>query len=246
VIEYAPDLFLEESAVRFYGFRLKTRMTLIRLDRQHLFVHSPVFLTPELRRAVDALGRVTCVVSPNKIHHQAIGQWLEAYPEARSFASPGLPARCPDLHFDAVLGDEPDPLWADELDQVATAGNVFFSEILFFHRASRSLLVADLVENLDERTLSAGGRALARLFGVGDRAVASPEFRMYTLDAEAAAASLQRAQAWEFERIVLCHGALVERNAKEAFRTVCDELLATSRRRGGLARRLLTGLARLQ
>jgi hypothetical protein len=244
--ELAEDLFVGESTIRFYGVRLQTRMTIVRLSGGRLFVHSPTFLDDPARREIEALGEVAFVVSPNKIHHRAIPQYMEAFPEARFFASPGLVERRPELRFSGVLGDRPRPEWAAELDQVATGGNVFFSEVLFLHRASRTLIVADLIENFDEGTASRIGRALAALFGVFSRPVASPEFRFYTSDAEAAARSLCRARQWDFERIVLSHGALIEENARDVFSGLCEDLLARVRRRGALAKRLFALAARLQ
>lgn len=246
LVEYAEDLFLHEAWIRFYGVRLRTRMTLIRLGGGRLFVHSPTPPDAAVRRALEGLGEVAYVVAPNKIHNQALAAWRGEHPRALYFASPGLPERRPGLRFDGVLGDRPRPEWSEELDQAATRGNVFFSEIVFLHRKTRTLVVADLVENLDAQTASRTGRLLARLFGVPARPVASPEHRLYTLDATAAAAALRRVRDWDFERIVLAHGALIERDAREVFGAVCDELLEGARRRRGPGRALLRALAALQ
>lgn len=244
--EFAPGLHLAESTVRFYGVKLQTRMSVVTLSDSRLFVHSPVALDAALRGELDRLGEVGFIVSPNKIHHVSMGDYMAAYPQAKAFASPGLPERRPDLEFDGVLGDRPDPAWAADLDQVAVRGNVFFSEIAFLHRASRTLLVADLVENLDRETASASGRALARLFGVGSKPVASPEHRLYTHDPAAAAASLERIRAWEFERIVLSHGALIESGGREVLDAVAEHLLRGAGERSRASKKILAAMARFQ
>jgi hypothetical protein len=244
--EFAPGVHLLESTVRFYGVRVQTRMTVIQLSGSRLFVHSPVGLDAPTRGTLDDLGEVAFVVSPNKIHHLSIPEYVDAYPEAKVFASPGLPERRPDLAFDGVLGDRPDPAWASELDQAEIRGNIFFSEIVFLHRASRTLLVADLVENFDRGTASTLGRTLARLFGVGAEPVASPEHRLYTSDVGAAAESLERLQSWDFERIVLSHGSLIESNGRAVMKEVGEHLLRRARGRSTPARRILAALARLQ
>lgn len=244
--EFAPGLHLAESTVRFYGIELQTRMSVVELSDSRLFLHSPVRLDAALRRDLDRLGEVGFIASPNKIHHVSMGEYLAAYPRAKALASPGLPERRPDLRFDAVLGERPDPAWAADLDQAEVRGNVFFSEIVFLHRASRTLLVADLVEYLDRKTTSALGRALARLFGVGSRPVASPEHRFYTHDARAAAESLGRIRSWEFERIVLSHGRLIESGGREVLDAVAADLLRRAEARSNASRRILAALARLQ
>ncbi len=43
-------------------------------------------------------------------------------------------------------------LWTDEIDQVHVRGiGLFLDEIVFYHRRSRSLIVADLLFNLSEK-----------------------------------------------------------------------------------------------
>jgi hypothetical protein len=244
--EFAPGVHLVESTVRFYGVRLQTRMTVATLSGSRLFVHSPVALDASTRRDLDRLGDVAFIVSPNKIHHLSIGDYVDAYPKARVFASPGLPERRPDLTFDGVLGDRPDPAWAAELDQAEMRGNVFFSEIVFLHRASGTLLVADLVENFDRHTASPLGRTLARIFGVGSEPVASPEHRLYTSDADAAAESLERILSWDFERIILSHGTLIESGGRAVMEAVGEHLLAQVRKRSGASKKLLALMARFQ
>jgi hypothetical protein len=221
-------------------------MTVVQLSGSRLFLHSPVPLDAALRRDLDNLGEVVFVVSPNKIHHLSIGEYIDAFPRAKAFASPGLPERRADLAFDGVLGDQPDPGWAAELDQAAVRGNVFFAEIVFLHRASRTLIVTDLVENLDSETASVFGRTLARLFGVGSEPVASPEHRLYTTDAAAAAESLERIRSWDFERIVLSHGALIESDGRAVMDAVAQHLLSGARSRSGVSKKILELLARLQ
>jgi len=244
--EIAPGIHLAESTVRFYGVRIQTRMTVVELSGSRLFVHSPVALDGAIRADLDDLGEVAFVVSPNKIHHLSIGDYIDAYPRAKVFASPGLPERRADLAFDGVLGDQPDPGWAAELDQAEIRGNVFFAEIVFLHRASRTLIVTDLVENLDSTTASIFGRTLARLFGVGSEPVASPEHRLYTQDAPAAAVSLERIRSWDFERIVLSHGALIESGGHAVMETVGERLLSEVRGRSNLSKKIFAALARLQ
>lgn len=244
--EFADGVFVEDSSVRFYGFRIQTRMAVVSLPGRRLLLYSPVSLSSSLREELGALGEVACVVSPNKIHNLTLAAYRDAYPEARFCAPPGLPERRPDLNFEVVLTEEPEGAWQPELDHVLSQGNLFFSEALFFHRRSRTLLVGDFVENFDRDTASGPARAVARLFGVRARPMASPEFRFYTCDAEAAKRSFDRVRRWDFARIFLCHGRLIEVDAKAVFDDVCRELLEEVRARSRLARSLYRQIARFQ
>jgi hypothetical protein len=54
-----------------------------------------------------------------------------------------------DLRFDGVLGSEPSGLpWASDLDTLVLTSVPRFSETVFFHRASRTLICADLFFNI--------------------------------------------------------------------------------------------------
>ncbi|MFM7427859.1 MAG: hypothetical protein ACKO7W_23145 [Elainella sp.] len=59
------------------------RAVVLRLSDGSLFVLSPIQLTPEIRAEVDALGTVKFLVSPNHLHHLYLGDWSQAYPDAK-------------------------------------------------------------------------------------------------------------------------------------------------------------------
>ena len=244
--EFADDLFTEESAVRFYGFRVQTRMAAVRLPGARLLLYSPVPLTTRLRQELEQLGEISFIVSPNKIHNLTLAEYRAAFPGAKLFVPPGLPERLPDLSFDGVLSGEPVAAWSPDLRYVLTGGNVFFAEALFFHEASRTLLVGDFVERIGPSVASRFARGVARIFGVGSQPMASPEFRYYTTDADAFRQSIAELLQWPIERIFLCHGQLVESRGREVVAQVADSLLEEVRARTSLGRALFERLAKMQ
>jgi hypothetical protein len=122
-------------------------MTIVRL-RGGLFVHCPAPLSPALRAEVEALGPVLAIVAPSLFHHLGVQSWIEAYPQAVTCACPGLEQKRRALRWDRVLGDTPEPEWAGALEQVFFAARTMENEVVFFHRASRTLICADAVFNL--------------------------------------------------------------------------------------------------
>lgn len=145
--EFGPGIWTAEGpVVSFLGFAYSTRMALIRLSGGGLFVWSPIALTPALKQEVDAMGPVRFLVSPNRLHHLFLAEWKFAYPQARLYASPGLHDKRKDLAFDGELGDAHEPEWAEEIDQVPLHGS-FLTEVEFLHRAIRTALFADLIQN---------------------------------------------------------------------------------------------------
>lgn len=83
------------------------RMTVVQLqgtalkegDRPELFIHSPVGLDDRLADAVDKLGVVKHVVSPNYEHVKFAYQWAERYPNAYIWGCPGLVEREPNVRW---------------------------------------------------------------------------------------------------------------------------------------------------
>lgn len=132
-----------------------------------------------------------------------------------------------DITFAGTLDDAPHVDWADVMDQLTTKGNVFFSEVVFFHRASKTLIVADLVENISDETVKGGiAKAAAKAGHIFGRPLPSPEFRSYTTDADAAAKQMDKICDWPFERILMAHGDIIEDKARDVLRDIRDFLVS--------------------
>ncbi|NQU38170.1 MAG: DUF4336 domain-containing protein [Actinobacteria bacterium] len=70
------DIWLVEGpSVAFLTIPYPTRMTIVRLSNGRLWIWSPIELDSELEKAVNELGSVEYLVSPNKLHHLSLGQW---------------------------------------------------------------------------------------------------------------------------------------------------------------------------
>ncbi len=207
--EFGPNIWVGEGpVVSFLGFPYPTRTAIIRLSDGGLFIWSPIALTPELRQAVDALGPVRFLVSPNKLHHLFLGAWKQAYPQARLFASPGLRKKRSDLIFDANLGDTPDPDWAADIDQVIVKGSPFLTEVVFFHRGSDTAIFTDLIQNFPRDWFKGWKGLVARLDGIVAPHPGAPrEWRAsFFFKRAEARASLERILAWPIERVLIAHG----------------------------------------
>jgi Domain of unknown function (DUF4336) len=212
------DIWIADGAsVSFFGFPYPTRMTVVRLADRSLWVCSPISLSLSLAQAINTLGPVRHLVSPNKLHHLFLKEWARAWPDAKLYASPGLMRRRSDLTFASELGDEPDPAWATDIDQVIFHGSFAMEEVVFFHRASRSLIVTDLVQRFDPATLHGWRGMLMRLDGlVGPDGSTPREWRLSFWNRRAARAALRKALAWKARRMIIAHGDWVRENGSAA------------------------------
>ncbi len=205
--------------VTVLGFRYPTRMAVIRLADGGLFVWSPVALTDDLKTKVTALGPVRHIVAPNSLHHLFLPEWVNAFPEALVSAPPGLRAKRKDIAFDADLDDRPPPDWAGEIDQVVMRGNKITTEVVFFHRASGTILFTDLLQQFPSGWHTGWRALIARLDLMVEEEPAVPrKFRLAFTDKELARAGLAQIRSWPAEQVLMAHGTPVIENAKDYLR----------------------------
>ena len=206
-----------------------TRAVVVRLPDGGLWVWSPVAFSEETRLNLAPLGAVRHLVSPNKIHYAHVQAWKATYPAAVAWASPGVRERATsrgvDVAFDRDLLDAPDEAWGSDIDQLIFRGSRLMDEVVFFHRASRTLILADLIENFErEKLTSARERFLMRFGGVSDPdGKASMGFRATFVGRHRIAREcIQRIMRWNPERIIIAHGRWYQTDAgaelRRAFR----------------------------
>jgi hypothetical protein len=210
-------------SVSFLGFPYPTRMTLVRLAGGSLWVWSPIALDERLQDEVNALGPVRHLVSPNKLHHLFLRQWADAWPAASLHATPQLARRRRDLRFDSQLGDEPHPAWVADIDQVVVHGSFVMDEVVFFHRSSRTAIIADLVQRFDPGSLHGWRRAIMALDGlVGPNGSTPREWRLSFWNRPAARRARGKVLGWDPQRVIIAHGEWVRDHGRavleQAFR----------------------------
>jgi len=215
---FGRELWLSDGpTLQFLGFPYPTRMAVARLADGGLFVWSPIAFDAELAAGVDALGPVRHLVAPNGLHHLYLAQWVGRYPQARLHAAPGLARKRRDLRFDTELGDAPDATWARDFDQVVFGGTFLWKEVVFFHRPSRTALVADLIQRLEPGSIGGPKELVMRLWGlVGEGGSTPREWRASFWNRRVARRALRRALAWDPERLVVAHGSCARSKGRKA------------------------------
>lgn len=224
VTEVDRDIWIADGpSVSFLGFPYPTRATLIRLRDGNLWVCSPIQLDEGLRLAINALGPVRHIVSPNKLHHLYLDDWARTWPAAKLYASPGLARRRPDLSFESVLTDQPDAAWVDDIDQVIFHGSCVMQEVVFFHRPSKTAIVTDLVQRFDPTSLHGWRRLIMTLDGlVGPHGSTPRELRLTFWNRATARRARRAVIAWDPRRVIVAHGEWV----RDDGRAVLERALA--------------------
>ena len=218
------EIWVVDHPFRTFGLQIGTRSSVIRLADGSLFLHSPGPLSVSLAKQMDELGPVRCIVAPNRFHHLFIAETARAYQAAGVYLAPGLAQKRRDLSYNGELADEPAPAWSADLDQICVRGAPWLNEVVFLHRRSRTLLLTDLVFNV-EHSPSWVTRLFLRAAGAYGRLTSSRMLRLLVRDREAARESILRILEWDFERVIVTHGAIVEKAGRERLREGFDWLL---------------------
>lgn len=209
---------VDAASLHAGGLPLPLRMTVLRLAGGELLLHSPIPYSPSLRRALERLGRIGHLVAPSFGHWMFLRDWQAACPNAITWAVPGLKdrgqVRRSGLRIDAELGDRVPRSWGDEIASVLVAGPVF-KEVALFHRPSRTLLLTDLVINLEADLLPLPARALARLLGIVAPDGKAPLYLrlLLRLNRSATAAAARRLVDFAPDRVIFAHGQWFDRDA---------------------------------
>lgn len=218
-----PLVYMTYPVLSFLKIPFPTRMCVVRLTSGELWVHSPIAYDAELAEALRSIGPIRHLVSPNPLHYAHIEAWRRASPGAIAWASPGVRERAKSqgiaVQFDRDLARDPPPEWDIDLAQTVIPGSVI-DEVVFFHRASRTLILADGIENFDLDKIRQPYRFLVWAAGAYHPRGQMPIDLRATFwrHRRAVGMAVRQMLAWQPERIVVSHGRLIERDAQRALR----------------------------
>lgn len=197
--------------VRGFGFPFPTRMIVVKLTGGGLWINSPVEATFDEMTKLAQLGPVQHLVSPTPLHDWRLESWSKVFPNAQCWRA-------------TSLTDEAPPAWTGELDQLVFRGSRLLNEVQFLHRASRTVIIGDFIQNYAPSNnalrnalftwagVDGGTPVDARLSFAGNKALGR--------------ASLQRLLSWDFDKVILAHGECVTRDAKPFVRHAFRWLVA--------------------
>jgi len=226
--------------LRFNRAKFGGRATLLQLSSGSLAVFSPIPLTPDVRAHITQLGgRVGYIIAPDLEHHMQLGPYKSAFPAAVVIAPEGLREKRAkqgdqDVPVDFEFTKEnknslmlPDEL-AREVDVEYWDGHSS-REIVLLHKPSRTMVEADLLFNLPaseqySRTGENAGKGwatrLAHFFmntTPGHKGQQRLNWYVLPKDKASFAASARKVAAWDFDRIIPCHGDVIETGGKDVF-----------------------------
>ncbi|KZS99071.1 hypothetical protein SISNIDRAFT_472105 [Sistotremastrum niveocremeum HHB9708] len=203
---------------RFGFFPIGGRSTAIKLRDGDIWVFASTPLNEPTKSKLDSIGAVKYLVAPDGVHHLYINQFKEAYPNAKVLGVEPLveKKKKEGLIFDGVYG----------VDSANTKYGYFSGhqnkDVAFMHNESKSLIVADLLFNLPPTEQYSQSSSSASLPFVGSLGpFGSVHKRLVSLVASDKAAMKKEATTvanWDFDRIIPCHGDVIETDGNKAWR----------------------------
>jgi hypothetical protein len=231
----ADDLWIVDGPLIRFGPPLMkmpfpTRMTIIRLAGRDLLIHSPTSLTPALAGQVAGIGRPRWIIGPNRLHYWWIPEWQAAFPDAAVWLAPRIREQAGGriAFATGTLDRDHGYPWDDAVATLPAVGD-YMTEIALFHRASRTLVLADLIENFEPQRLGRVMRWLTRLAGAQDPDGGMPRDMRATFARHRSAlrAAVATMIAWDPQRVILAHGRWYARDGarelRRAFRWLLDD-----------------------
>ncbi len=198
------------------------RMTAIRLPDGSLLLHSPTRHSAALQAALEAEGPIRHLVAPNVAHWIFLADWQAALPDAITWAAPNLDrrrqVRRSGVRIDRILFDGAPLDWDGAIELVTVPGAIGFREVALFHRASRTLVLTDLMMDLRPDRVPAALRPLVVAAGMTapDR-MPPPHLRAVVRGGGGAARdAARRLLGLAPDRVLFAHGTPVDTDGAAA------------------------------
>jgi len=209
--EIALGVALMQYPLRAFGIDFRRCVTLLRLADGRVVIHSSAPFTAEDVAAIRRFGVPSWLVEATLMHDTFAQPVRAVFPDLPYLAPEGFAklSGVPSRSLDSPPSD-----WAGQIEVLKIEGLRKNNEHAFYHRASRTLVLADLLFHFPvdsrgwPRFFARHMMRLPRLSGI------SAFFRLMIRDREAFALSMEKMLEWNFEQIVVGHGEPIQNDAK--------------------------------
>lgn len=220
-------MWVHEDSLPMFGIRLGLRMTIVKLSDNSLWMCTPTPHNPQLQERVAAMGELKYIVASSNGHNLFLEDWHRAFPDAAVYMAAKIPNKRPGLRSHALLRDADILPWQSDLETLPMDGVPLFDEHMFFHRRSKTLLVTDFIQNYTGVEQKGLGKIIAKLIlepiGFKGICLAPPlKTNFVVKNRSALRASLDRLWKLDIERVVPAHGDILEQDAKQGIRRLCQ------------------------
>lgn len=224
--QLGESIWAHEQRIRFGGLPLWHRMSVIKLANGGLALHSPTRLDPELKQELGNLGPVVAIIAPSWWHDLYLRETVCAFPAAIIYPAPTLAKWSRSLSSTNALSNSPPALWECDMDQHRVGGiGLFLDEVVFYHWSSKSIIVADLLFNISHADANITRALAGVVIGPYPGCRFARLYQPFVFDRRRFRDSVERILEWDFNQIIVGHGAVIQNSGKDVFREAFQWLL---------------------
>lgn len=218
--EFAENVWVVDGPiVPDTGILFTTRMTVVKLADGSVWIESPVPVSFSTLKEITALGPVRYLLAATPRHFWRLDAWHTLFPEAQLWAArpTSFTLGKGNLPLAGYLTDTPTSGWSADFDQLEFRGNPLLSEVLFFHKRTRTVIMDDLIQRNPPPQRNGLASVMLRLEGFqSSEGVVGLDMRLTFLNRKLARQSLEKLLAWDFDKLIIAHGPGFESNAKQS------------------------------
>lgn len=220
-------MWVHEDSMAMFGTRLALRMTIVKLADDSLWMCTPTPHNPQLQNRVATMGELKYIVASSNGHNLFLEDWHGAFPDAAVYVAAKIPNKRPNLKSYTLLRDMDVFPWQADVETLPMDGVPLFDEHMFYHGRSKTLLVTDFIQNYTGIEQKGLGTIITKLIlepiGFKGKCLAPPlKTKLAVKDRKALRASLDRLWNLDIERVVPAHGDILEQDAKQDIRRLCQ------------------------
>ena len=214
------------------GIELGARTTIVRLSDGGLWIHSPGPLSEAAKAWLTDHGPVKAIVAPNLLHHFFLTDAIAAFPDASVYGPEGLQEKLGAKLAGTTVHtlDPTDPAehpWPGDLACMRVGGCPAMNELVFLHPRTRTLILTDLAFNV-RRSDSFVTRVFLRINNAFGKFGPSRLARtVFFKDKAQVRAAIERILGWDFDRVVVSHGDVLESKGPATLRDSYSWLLSS-------------------
>jgi len=209
------------------------RSTAIKLRNGGVWVMASTALDAETKAKLDDLGPVEYICGINAVHYLYLGDFKKAYPNAKLYA-PVEATQVPEtkgLTFDGSWGKDSAGTvypFEDEIKALHFAG-FKNKDVVFYHLESKVLLEADLIFNLPATEQYSKTKMSGKFPIIGSISPSSwlqqKSVGGLGVDKEVMRRDAKTVAGWDINKIIPCHGDVIEQNGSEAWKKGLKQFL---------------------
>lgn len=202
--------------------KLGRRMTVVRLSDGRLIIHNAIQLHEDELNWLRSLGFVSFIIAPNIFHCSDLAWMSRQFPQAACY----VPAEKYDFFqqqgVNVKITEKDFPKDISEFENLYMHGTKM-SESVFIHHPSKTLILCDLAFNMPDVFTG-----LSRIFMRWNKAFRLGPTRlirlMFTKNIKQLKASYENLFQYDFDRVVVNHGDVVNQNGKELLKKGYEEI----------------------